>query len=524
MIEPLWPNMTYFPHQLHGIQWMLEKELVGTRVGGSGSGGSSGVVRGGFQCDDMGLGKTIQTTAVICTNRLARTLLVVPMAMIETWTDVCRRAGILVFEIAGGLGEWTCRNHRTANRFGGERPAVYITNFEKVAARPSLFIRRWDRVVVDEAHKLANPYSNVSYGMRQIQGEVRWVLTGTPVVNSLRDMASLGAFLGIPTDPGYRWSKTMTRVVPSMMLHRTLDELRRCSEEAGGGWGVPPVPQIEECVLPFATEKEEEFYHGVQTAVEEKLAAGSYYGKLSAVHKMVLLLRLRQISVHPQTYWKALGESEDWVEPSTKMRKVADIIRADGDGDGGRVHKYLIFCQFHHEMELFQEYLVMEGLARPEAVLMYHGGMTAGQRREVLLESKALTETTAMMVQLQAGGVGLNLQEYDRVIFMGPWWTAALMDQALARAVRMGQREVVKVYHLLLAAEKENSVNIDLLVRGKAEGKRMMLLELFQWCGREAPEGCAMEPPMGAEAEAEAEEAEEAEAAEAEAAEAEVDQ
>jgi SNF2 family DNA or RNA helicase len=487
-IEPLWPNMKYFPHQLHGIQWMLQRERVGTPC-------RDEVIRGGFQCDDMGLGKTIQTTAVICTNCLPRTLLVVPMAMIETWADVCRRAGLLVFEI--WEGEWVCRNHRTANRFLGERPAVYLANFEKVPVRPSLFTRRWDRIVVDEAHKLVNPYTDISYGMRQIHAEVRWVLTGTPIVNSQRDMASLSAFLGIPTNPGYRWSNAMTHMIPIMMLHRTLDELRRRSEAAGGGWGVPPIPEIEECVLPFATEKEEEFYHGVQMAVEKELGAKSYYGKLSAAHKFVLLLRLRQISVHPQTYWKALGESEDWVEPSTKMRKVAEIIQQDGDsdGDGDRVpHKYLIFCQFHHEMVMFQEYLVTEGLVLPEAVLMYHGGMTAGQRREVLLESKTLKQTTVMMVQLQAGGVGLNLQEYDRVIFMGPWWTSALMDQAMARAVRMGQQKVVKVYHLLLAAEKDNSINIDRLVRGRAEEKRMMLADLFTWCGQEAPEGCAMEP------------------------------
>ena len=80
--------------------------------------------------------------------------------------------------------------------------------------------------------------------------------------------------------------------------------------------------------------------------------------------------------------------------------------------------------------------------------------------------------------------LGLNLQEYDRIIFVSPWWTSALMDQAIARAVRMGQTRVVKVWHLHLAAEHETAVNIDELVNAKAEEKRSMLKKLFAMCSK----------------------------------------
>ena len=519
-IEPLWPNMKYFPHQVHGIRWMLEREVVGTPLP------DEGVIRGGFQCDDMGLGKTIQTTAVICHNPLPRTLLVVPVAMVETWVEVCCRAGILVFEVSGKVGNsgWSSRNFRDASR----NVAVYVTNFEKIPNRPSLFGRKWDRIVVDEAHKLRNPYAILTYAMRQLQANIRWVLTGTPLVNSMRDVASLAIFLGIPYQTGYHWSKEMKTMIPHMMIHRTLDELRYRAADGrlGDLSGVPPLPDIEECVLPFATEAEEKFYHGVQGAIEDELS-GYYRQELTNAHKFLLLLRLRQISVHPQTYILAKRREQmengapsavrdakaamehaplDWTAPSTKMLKVAEIMHADREAEepGGAAaveasredaapHKYLIFCQFHDEMTLFQDFLVTEGLVRPEAVLLYHGGLSATQRKSVLAASKSLQETTVLLVQLQAGGVGLNLQEYDRMIFMSPWWTAALMDQAMARSVRMGQKETVRVYHLRLAAEKENSVDIDRLVHGTAETKRGMLDDMFQWCAEEAPEGCAME-------------------------------
>jgi hypothetical protein len=108
--------------------------------------------------------------------------------------------------------------------------------------------------------------------------------------------------------------------------------------------------------------------------------------------------------------------------------------------------------------------------------------MNQAERTAVLATSKKTTETTVMLLQLQAGGVGLNLQEYDRIIFVSPWWTAALMDQAIARAVRMGQTEVVKVYHLQLAAEKKATINIDIMINAKASEKRKMLENMFLMC------------------------------------------
>jgi SNF2 family DNA or RNA helicase len=208
---------------------------------------------------------------------------------------------------------------------------------------------------------------------------------------------------------------------------------------------------------------------------------------LSSAEAFKLLLRLRQISVHPQVYINAkrredIGYNrEDWLNTSTKLDKINEII---SDDDTTKVHKYIIFCQFNDEMALIRQYLLNECLVDDENILLYNGSMTQKERAEVLAKSKETTETTVMLLQLQAGGVGLNLQEYDRIIFVSPWWTSALMDQAIARAVRMGQTEVVKVYHLRLAAENEATINIDELVNAKAEEKRKMLEKLFLMCSQ----------------------------------------
>lgn len=487
IIHPLWHDFTYFNHQLVGIKWMLEKEIEGTVVPGRKNTDAAAHVYGGFQCDDMGLGKTIQVASVIVNNPHKATLLIVPLAVIDTWAGVLQRSGCAVYQpdTGSGTGAGTSSWKRMADfpipmRFIKMRPTVYISNYEKLYHNPSLFRREWDRVVLDEAHKIRNGDSESARACRKIVAPIRWVVTGTPLVNSLTDVVSLLGFLGVPHSKLWRWEPRYVRIIPDLLIHRSLDSLRKTIKDA------PPLPKIKHLVLPFTTRAEEDFYHGVQGITDsmfKKYSADTLRGV--AIFKQ--LLRLRQISVHPQVYINALRREKvglgynrpDWLEPSTKLQKIGELIGGD---DTTRVHKYIVFCQFHDEMELIRDYLSRSSIVKRGNILMYSGALTQKERGEVLLKSKELTETTVMLLQLQAGGVGLNLQEYDRVIFVSPWWTSAMMDQAVARAVRMGQTAVVKVWHLRLAAENDSTIDIDAMVNDKAEEKRVLLKKLFAVC------------------------------------------
>jgi len=482
-IRPLWTGFSYFQHQLDGINWMLDKEINGTVVSGR-NGTSTVLVRGGFQCDDMGLGKTIQITSVIVNNPKLQTLLIAPLAMIDTWSSVLQKAGCAVYEIdKGASNPWKLMNDTDAplpRHFTKLRPTVYISNYEKLYNNPTYFKRVWDRVVLDEAHKIRNGDGEIARYARKIVAPIRWAVTGTPLVNSLRDVVSLLAFVGVPFSPLWRWEPRYLRILPDIVIHRSLDSLRKVLKEA------PPVPEINNVILPFNSKAEEEFYFGVQGATEGLMKKYSR-DQLSSQEAFKLLLRLRQMSVHPQVYINAKRREDmgyrrdDWSDTVTKLDKIKEIISQDSTD---KVHKYIIFCQFNDEMDLIHNFLFKELLVRDDNILHYNGSMTQKERTEVLAKSKETTETTVLLLQLQAGGVGLNLQEYDRIIFMSPWWTSALMDQAIARAVRMGQREKVKVYHLRLAAEHEAAINIDDLVNAKAEEKRKMLEKLFLMCSQ----------------------------------------
>jgi SNF2 family DNA or RNA helicase len=473
---PLWDGLNYFEHQVVGIHWMLEKEKMGTQVAGRRLADAPTTVYGGLQCDEMGLGKTIQMVATMLNHPQPLTVLLCPLAMVETWTEVCQRTGFPVFHAFGG--GWV----RQAGAVRSEEWKVYVTNFEKLYTTPRLFRGLVaNRVVLDEAHKIRNPDGQMAMYARRLRAPIRWAMTGTPLVNAWRDVVSLLAFVGVPVSPLWRWEARFLDHLPDLVLHRSLEALRHVLVNA------PPEPVIEHRVLPFVTEQEREFYLAIQGMAMSEVR-GYDLDRLSSQEAFLLLLRLRQISVHPQVYISAKRRETkkyvrpNWVGESTKLAAIRDILREDLGG--GDTHKYIVFCQFREEMRLLRGYIATLGLIDRGAILEYDGEMTQDERAIVLRQSKEIVGPAVLLIQLQAGGVGLNLQEYDRIIFNSPWWTSALMDQAIARAVRMGQRRVVRVIHLQLEAEaeEESAICIDRLISGKAEEKREMLLQFFGMC------------------------------------------
>jgi SNF2 family DNA or RNA helicase len=188
--------------------------------------------------------------------------------------------------------------------------------------------------------------------------------------------------------------------------------------------------------------------------------------------KLQLFLRLRQLSLHPQIYIQARREvlgaayiRPNWTGDSTKFSAIRKLITSDPG------HKWIIFCHFHPEMSLLQDMLSKVPSIR--SISKYSGALTFEQRKSVIDASHMPLsdekDSHVLLIQLQSGGVGLNLQHFDRVIFTGPWWTSALMEQAIGRAVRIGQKNVVKVYNITL--EEEESLNIDKIITEKAKAK-----------------------------------------------------
>jgi hypothetical protein len=55
-------------------------------------------------------------------------------------------------------------------------------------------------------------------------------------------------------------------------------------------------------------------------------------------------------------------------------------------------------------------------------------------------------EPVVVVVQIVAGGAGINLQFCRRILFLSMHWNPAVVHQAIGRAVRIGQRHIVDIH------------------------------------------------------------------------------
>ena len=77
------------------------------------------------------------------------------------------------------------------------------------------------------------------------------------------------------------------------------------------------------------------------------------------------------------------------------------------------------------------------------------GGMAIEEIRAAVADSRAAAaaqEPVVIVVQIVAGGVGLNLQFCKEVVFLSQHWNPAVVHQAVGRAVRIGQKDRVIVH------------------------------------------------------------------------------
>jgi SNF2 family DNA or RNA helicase len=456
MLKQLWAGRIYKSHQVTGIKWMLNQE--------------SASIAGGLLCDDMGLGKTTEVLGLIANSTLPNssslhTLLLCPKAVISQWVADAKKCEFNVLEAEGNI--W-----KKPTPFFSKRPFLYITNYEKLARRRSLFQRPWGRICLDEAHRINNINGRLFTNIKKIDRSITWCITATPIINSIKDLRVLFTLIG--HDPLKLLDIPYTNsLVKSSLLHRSMEEMRPYLKE------LPSAAIIHKTILPFDCKKEEDFYRGVQGKIVDQWKA---LDTDNATGHFELIIKLRQLSIHPQVYISAKKKAspayirDNWEGTSTKFSHLNKLIQAETTPK-----RWIIFCQFRDEMELLEDFLYdCNTVGRIQS---YHGGVPTETKDKIIEATKqSIQAHEILLLQLQSGGVGLNLQHFNNIVFMSPWWTKALMNQAIGRAVRIGQTGAVNVFQLLL--DVEDSLNIDTFMLEKAEAKGDLLADVLKQASR----------------------------------------
>ena len=430
------------PHQREGVLWLLARELMPPRH------------KGGFLCDEMGLGKTVQMISTCLGNPKRNTLVVVPKTIVNQWRDEVKRfAPHLTVYVHDGLT-------KTTDAANVAQHSITITAYSGLRKMPSVLHEvEWGRVILDEGHEIRNSRTQIFKSVSGLQSEIRWILTGTPVYNSKKDFANMGKFLGIC--PRFVVNNPRT-TQKEYVLRRTKDDIIDRIQ-------LPPCDfQNVECEM---YPQEKKLYDSVFEECRNTVLEIFQHATNIERHAMVImecLLRCRQVMIHPQLFIDSLKDGTVWDKPSKKLETLVSMIEQHPK------EKTIVFTQFKREMEIIEKSLVSKGIT----VFKIHGMMNTHERTEDTQKFRACKTQCAFLIQIKAGGQGLNLQEATRVYITSPSWNPATELQAIARSHRTGQTQTVVVRKLIYAGD-ENTPSIDQSIMALQGHKAVLCSEVL---------------------------------------------
>jgi hypothetical protein len=456
-----WPR-ELFPYQRAGIRALVERDAV-------------------LLADDMGLGKTVQAIAALRilfhTGRIDSALLVVPAGLVGHWQRALREWG-------PELRVSTVRGRADQRAWQWRAPVhVHLTSYEMLredfgeSLQSPPRRRVWGVVVLDEAQKIKNREAEITRVCKRIPRRRAWALTGTPLENSVDDLASVCEFL-TPWEEGVELRR-LTPGADLLALHSSMQVRRKKAEV------LPDLPPktVTEIALDLAPAQRESYLRAEREGVLWLKELGR---DVRIAHVLELITRLKQIC----NFCPSTGESAKLADVESRLETLVE--------EG---HRALVFSQF------VEPPYGVRAIARRLhrfAPLIYAGDQSAGERDRVIATFKSRREHKALVLSLRAGGQGLNLQEASYVFHFDRWWNPAVERQAEDRTHRLGQTVPVTVYKYVCEGTIEE--RIDEVLRGKQAlfdelvddvsidlGRYLTSEELFGLFGLEPPPGARVE-------------------------------
>ena len=387
--------------------------------------------------DEPGLGKTLQAIYAVMYRRFSSILVVCPASVRNGWRQE-------ISECAAS-GEWD------------------VLSYEQVVGG---YARRgnYTCLILDEAHYLKTPDSartQAVFGPNGVARDhrllARWCLTGTPVLNRPRELFPLlknlhGEFAEMS------WAKYTQRYCGAYFNGREMDTrgssnldelksklngfmLRRTKDEVA-----PELPARIVSRVPLKLKlSEQTFLDGAEKDIisrESKISAAAE--NFSALGDLATLLH-------------RTGQA--------KVAATASFIRDLLETQ----EKVVVFFKHTDVGEQLREQL------RGYAPVMYQGGMGDLAKKAAICEF-AGEFSRVILLQIQAGGTGINgLQDVcGTVVFAELDWVPGVMEQAVDRLHRMGQKApVVNAYLLHVPGSMESAVLSVQNSKGTVVGKLM---------------------------------------------------
>ncbi|GIH92300.1 DEAD/DEAH box helicase [Planobispora siamensis] len=352
--------------------------------------------------DEMGLGKTVQAIAAMAHLRArgaTHFLVACPASVLINWLrEIENRSGLRAYPVHGpdrlmALAEWI--------RTGGVAVTT-IDTLHRLEVPADVAVAM---VVVDEAHYVKNPQTRRSRAVAAWCGRVDRVLflTGTPMENRVAEFRNLvdhlrpGLLSDVQRNNTLTGPRTFRRTVAPVYLRRNQQDVLT---------ELPDLVEVEEW---------EEFSAADLAAYREAVAAGNFMAMRRAAYAVP--------------------------EKSAKLQRLRELV-AEAAANGLKV---VVFSHFRDVLTVVGQ--ALGGRAHGPIA----GDVTPAGRQQIIDEFTSVSGHAVLLGQIQAGGIGLNLQAASVVILCEPQVKPTIESQAVARAHRMGQVRKVQVHRLLVA-------------------------------------------------------------------------
>ncbi|KAG9316303.1 hypothetical protein JVU11DRAFT_2334 [Chiua virens] len=297
--------------------------------------------RGALVADSMGLGKTLTMISLILATKhdipkeySNSTLVVVPLSVISNWEkqikEHCVRGTLSTCVYYGATRNMTPQQLMTHD--------VVITTYQvvtgdadfSVISQPDLaggpakkkrknakglFGVKWKRIILDEGHNIRNPRTKMAMAVCALTAQRRWVLSGTPIINSPKDLGSTLTFLKIchPLDdedffkrlvlrPLKRGDPAGAELLRALMSHICIRRTKEMQDSEGNA--LIPLPPVDITLVPVSLSDEaRKLYDAVEQVSRQKVEnLMNEAGGMSPVvttNVLSMLTRLRQLALHP---------------------------------------------------------------------------------------------------------------------------------------------------------------------------------------------------------------------------------
>ena len=420
------------PYQMTGFVWLCRLSEWGV---------------GGCLADDMGLGKTIQAIAVMLREaQKGPCLIIAPTSVCPNWVDELHR-------FAPSLQVVRLRDAEDRKQMveSMEKGMVMVTGYGLLPRESEILsTQQWQMVVFDEAQALKNSATQRSRAAHTISAHFPLALTGTPIENHLEDLWSVfniinPGLLGSLQDFHRRFGNASEGGASAAALKMLIRPfiLRRLKSQV-----LDDLPDLtEQTIIIEPTKKEAEFYESIRRNALKHVSEGPQASGQKRFSILAELTRLRRACCHASL---ADPQGAKFVEPvSSKLVRFLELLEEARSGG----HRLLVFSQFTGHLAL-----VRAELDKAKIPYQYLDGSTPEERRRQSVAAFQRGEGDAFLISLKAGGQGLNLTAADYVVHLDPWWNPAVEDQATDRAHRIGQKNTVTVYRLVMAHSVEEKI------------------------------------------------------------------